>query len=354
MGVGAAVIGSAVLGAGASAYSASKQADAAKQAGQVSAAQYQQTRADLAPWRTVGGAANYELGALAGLPVNYPTTRAGEVIDTTAREVAPRNALARFGRGGDTQMAHVTPGEIVVPPPVARQPGVRNQLYQGFRDAGMEPGQFVVGTGRNNLNPRTGRREFQYGGSASGRTGFEGSPEHGGRDAYGGNPRDTGADNRGFFGSRNNMLYPGPGPGPGPVAPVGTPLPEDYYSRENALARFYESPEYLLPFEEGGRQIEASAAARGGLFSGATGRALTQYGQDLGRNQFQQYWNNLYGLSGTGANAAAQTGQIGMQSAQLQGNALYNQGNAYANMGTGINNAIVGGIGNYLYYKGLQ
>lgn len=92
MGIETAIIGSAILGAGASAYSASKAnkaaktaADATQQAADASTAeaarQYDQTRQDYAPWRAVGQ------GALTALAQQY-----GITIPTT--EISPSGTQA--------------------------------------------------------------------------------------------------------------------------------------------------------------------------------------------------------------------------------------------------------------------
>jgi hypothetical protein len=63
--VATAVIGSAVIGAGATAWGASKAADAQKdaadKAGSIAQAQYQQTREDLSPYRDIGAQASGDL-----------------------------------------------------------------------------------------------------------------------------------------------------------------------------------------------------------------------------------------------------------------------------------------------------
>jgi hypothetical protein len=67
----AAIAGAAIVGAGASIYSAKKAAKAQKQAADQSVAeqrrQYDQTRADQAPWRTAGSAAIDKMAAVYGL-----------------------------------------------------------------------------------------------------------------------------------------------------------------------------------------------------------------------------------------------------------------------------------------------
>lgn len=69
--------------------------------------------------------------------------------------------MARYGRGGDTMMAHVTPGEMVVPRRVLQNnPQVARGLGTAFRDIGADPRRYVVGSGQNSVNPATGKREF--------------------------------------------------------------------------------------------------------------------------------------------------------------------------------------------------
>lgn len=60
------------------------------------------------------------------------------------------------------------------------------------------------------------------------------------------------------------------------------------------------SPSYDWRVSEGQRALERSAAANGGLFSGDTGMALTQYGQDMGRQEFEADWSRLGQLAGSG------------------------------------------------------
>ena len=67
--------------------------------------------------------------------------------------------LALQGHRGDTRVAHVTPGEIVVPLSVLT-PDLRRELAQAVRNAGIDPRSLVVGDDRNAINPRTGQMEF--------------------------------------------------------------------------------------------------------------------------------------------------------------------------------------------------
>ena len=67
IGTGAAILGSAVIGAGGSLLAADKQADAADEAADVTREMYYQTREDLQPYRTAGGLALARLSNHYGL-----------------------------------------------------------------------------------------------------------------------------------------------------------------------------------------------------------------------------------------------------------------------------------------------
>lgn len=69
--------------------------------------------------------------------------------------------MARFGRNGDTQMAHVAPGETIVPAEIlANNPTIARGIGMAFEDAGLDPLRYVVDSGQNSLNPVTGQPEF--------------------------------------------------------------------------------------------------------------------------------------------------------------------------------------------------
>lgn len=69
--------------------------------------------------------------------------------------------LAEYGREGDTKLAHVAPGETVVPLEVLdADPELKSRLFAQMRDMGLEPERYVVGNELNSLNPTTGQPEF--------------------------------------------------------------------------------------------------------------------------------------------------------------------------------------------------
>jgi hypothetical protein len=63
------------------------------------------------------------------------------------------------GRGGDTRVAHVTPGEVVIPKEVvAIRPDLVRHVMTQLKQMGGNPKNIIVGRGR--VNPSTGIEEF--------------------------------------------------------------------------------------------------------------------------------------------------------------------------------------------------
>ena len=126
-----------------------------------------------------------------------------------------------------------------------------------------------------------------------------------------------------------------------------------------------QDPGYAFRLSEGQKALERSAAARGGLLSGGTGKKLLGYGQEMGSQEYQNAYNRyqtnranqlspLFSLTGSGqASAAGQAAAAGNYGAGAAGN-LTSAGAAQAagNVGTAI--AISSGLGSYLGYTGLQ
>ncbi len=105
--VATAVIGSAVIGAGATMYGANKAADAqtagADKASQIAQQQYQQTRSDLSPFRDIGGVAAGELtGRLSDLtspisvnPQDFLNSDMYKFLDTQGQRAVTNSSAAR-------------------------------------------------------------------------------------------------------------------------------------------------------------------------------------------------------------------------------------------------------------------
>lgn len=129
-------------------------------------------------------------------------------------------------------------------------------------------------------------------------------------------------------------------------------------------------PGYAFRLGEGQKALERSAAARGGLLSGATGKALTRYGQEAGSQEFANAYNRLAGLANLGPSAAGvmsnlgtgyanQANQLAMTNAANQGNLALQRGNIrasqYGTMGSALNTALNtnwGNVANKLGYGG--
>jgi hypothetical protein len=67
--------------------------------------------------------------------------------------------MALQGRGGDTEVAHVTVGEIVLPKALQTR-AVVEALGRAAGEAGIPLSHLRVGSGRNSVNPQTSLPEF--------------------------------------------------------------------------------------------------------------------------------------------------------------------------------------------------
>lgn len=81
-------------------------------------------------------------------------------------------------------------------------------------------------------------------------------------------------------------------------------------SPEARLSSFYASPDYKFRLGEGMKALEASQAARGGLFSGRSGLEAMRYGQDLASGEYQNYLSNLSALASLGQASSGQAVNI--------------------------------------------
>ena len=165
-----------------------------------------------------------------------------------------------------------------------------------------------------------------------------------------------------------------------------------------SLSEFEADPGYQFRLQEGERALERAASARGVNTSGRTlkdfirfnqGMATDEYGRAYGRqygdfvrrygNQLDLYnsriadrtarYNRLAGMAGTGQAATSQLASQGLAAGGATASALLNQGNALANIytqsganqagaimsgGASINNAVQGGLQNYLAFQNQQ
>lgn len=110
------------------------------------------------------------------------------------------------------------------------------------------------------------------------------------------------------------------------------------FQRDFTTADFQKDPGYEFRMAEGQKALERSAAARGGLQSGGTLKALSRYGQDYASNEYQNAYNRfnsdrdrrfgrLSSLAGMGQTATNQMGTAGMNLSGLAGNYADNVSN---------------------------
>ena len=132
-------------------------------------------------------------------------------------------------------------------------------------------------------------------------------------------------------------------------------------------AQAAQTPGYQFQFQQGENALQNSAAAAGGLTTGATGAALQQYGQGLASTDYQQVYNNAFqnyqqgyqqflnnqntqfnqlaSVAGLGQNATQSAGQTGQAAANNVGNISLTSG---AQQGQQINNAAAANASGYV------
>jgi hypothetical protein len=127
------------------------------------------------------------------------------------------------------------------------------------------------------------------------------------------------------------------------------------YARDFGMQDFEQDPGYAFRLAEGQKAIERSAAARGGLQSGAALKAAARYGQEMGSqeyaNAFNRYQvnranqlNPLQSLMGAGQSAANTLTSAAGQQGQNQASNIYNAGQARASGYVGSANALSGAL----------
>lgn len=67
--------------------------------------------------------------------------------------------IAKLGRNEDSMLAHVAPGEMVVPPVIS--PQTQKIIQQEMMAVGLDPNEYIVGQGMS-INPITGMAEFGF------------------------------------------------------------------------------------------------------------------------------------------------------------------------------------------------
>ena len=134
--------------------------------------------------------------------------------------------------------------------------------------------------------------------------------------------------------------------------PGGNIQAKDFYSmaRPFSQAQFKTDPGYAFRMSEGMKALERSAAARGGLLSGATMKGIERFGQNLASeeyaNAFNRYQiersarlNPIQAILGQGQTAAGTMGNLTSQQAQSLGQTYGGMSNAYGALGQNLGQA---------------
>jgi len=126
-----------------------------------------------------------------------------------------------------------------------------------------------------------------------------------------------------------------------------------------SMQQFKADPGYAFRLQEGLKSLDRSAAARGGLLSGATLKGALRYGQDMGSQEYTNAFNryqaeraarlnplqSLAGMGQTSANTLSnEAGQYGQNMAQ----SATQMGNIRASNYVNTANALTSGLSGYL------
>lgn len=132
-------------------------------------------------------------------------------------------------------------------------------------------------------------------------------------------------------------------------------------SRPEGYTGISMSPGAQFALEQGRDTMEAGAAMRGGLNSGAALAGLERLRMGMAAQDRDSQLNRLAGMTDMGMGAAGMQAQAGnalsannANSTQFMGNALANRGNAAASGAVGMANALQGGLNNAIGIYGYQ
>jgi len=345
-----------LLSSSASKSAADTQSAAGRYAADLQHQQFEETNANLSPFRSAGQGAVNILSSLYGIP-------------TVPLSVTTGGTPAAVSAGSySNPLSAATPSQIA-------SGSVAN-------NAGLPPGYQIVQGQLSGGETQTGGG-FQLV-DASGNLVLSG-PSVG--DIYARLPTVGLAPNSGTAAPAPSTTATQTLPGGIPGAPTTFAYDPAAYGLGNGVfkpteAELVQTPGYKFTLDQGLRAVQNSAAARGLGTSGAALKGAAQFATGLAdqtlNTQANIYSNNVARTAGIfnsnlsnylspleylgtlGENAAATTGTIGAASAANQGNALIGAANASAagtvGSATAISNGITGGINggqNYLMYNRL-
>lgn len=312
-------IGGALISSSASKSAAKSSAAASDRAAQVQWDMYDQSRKDALPWLNVGQSALFEIADLYGLQ------RPNVTIDGETGQVEQSQGTQQATTQQSTTQQQTQPTGFSQGDLAARYLQAKQEFDN--RPVASETDQFPT---------------FSQYAAAAQAAGTADVPLSGDfytwNQAYK-NQLVNGASGQQSTGQNTNQQT--------------TDQPTAQERQQNALSRFYQSPDYQFRQSEGQKAIERSAAARGGLYSGATGKALTQYAGNLASGEYGNYINRLASLAGVGQSQSQNLAALGQNTAAGVGNAYQNAGNARASGYLGQANTWGNALNNFSMYNAM-
>lgn len=126
--------------------------------------------------------------------------------------------------------------------------------------------------------------------------------------------------------------------------------------RDFSMQDYQEDPGYQFRLAEGQKGLQRSAAAKGGLLSGAAMKDMEAYSQGMGAQEYQAAFNRfqvnrsnklnpLQAMAGQGQTATNALTSASQNYASNAGNTMMQAGNARASGYMGAANAVAGGVG---------
>lgn len=310
-----------------------------------------------------GGASPYIFGSAAGVPASLAGTAVGGAAPTLLGSSTLAGLASSLGLGGLVEAAPNVLGSLGLSGggSTALGSGVLNNLLGGGRQAGGSSGLFGTGLSLQDLLVGGGTAAGAYYASDAAKKAAEQQAQA----AQQGIDIVRSSADRGI-----NTLQTS--------ADKAATFQQPFYSAgQNALTRLQKilglggqspdfteitnNPAYQFRLQQGNNAVQNSAANAGNLFSGQTGKALTNYSQDLASTEYQNIINNLSNEAGRGQNAGNQLSNIfqntgvnqsnvGIQTGGAIADLLRTKGDAVASGTVGRTNAITGGVENLTNY----
>lgn len=378
-GAGASLIGG-MMSSDAAGEASGAQQQASREATQLQREMYEQTRADQAGYRQRGDAAGNRLAYMMGLQPSATGQSYNKTADQFRQEL--------MGQYGGTSTAYRPPTTSTAPAFTPRTGGggllgaARAAYESGARpDPNAQQLLSITRGGSDDGIVENWGYPSQGGGSQIDEAGLNAAVQA----AMAQQERDRLAAEQAAGGdsSYGSLLrnFSASDLSSDPLYTLQKPLIDAAMQR---ASKFETAPGYQFRKEEGQKGVENSAAARGGLLSGAALKAIQKYGQDFASNEYGNWfnqsntdrnyiagqgdasynrfntntsnqYNRLAGLSGTGQQATNLVNTAGANFANQAAQNTMGAGNAQAAGIVGQANALSGGLtGAYNTYQNNQ